>query len=148
VPVAGGEAARPDHAAWRVEVGRFRAAHPQRVFPLVVHLGRAAGPRVAVEVPWPVPVPYDDGLRFDLALALVERWLGQDEPESDGGAAYGWVGRVGDLHVHDEDVGWRFALHRAMGAYGRTPAGFRVVTKGGWLDPATGERKEWKRLRL
>jgi hypothetical protein len=49
---------------------------------------------------------------------------------------------------HDQDLAWHAAALRAFAAQGLPLAVFRVVTKGGWRDVRTGERREWRRLRL
>jgi hypothetical protein len=135
----------PDPVAsdWRMEVGRFRAREPRRVFPLAVHVGSPGGPRVQVEVPWPVPVSYDAGLRFDLVSALLERWEGNP-----GGHAFGWLTRPGVPELHDRDLEWHSDTGRAFGGHGLELLGFRAVTRTGWVDVRSGERQVWRRLRL
>jgi hypothetical protein len=135
----------PDSVAsdWRTEVGRFRARQPRRVFPLTIHVGSPGGPRVQVEVPWPVAMGYDAGLRFDLVSALLERWDGNP-----GGHAFGWLSRPGVPDLHDRDLEWHSATVRAFGGHGLQLLGFRAVTRTGWVDVLSGERRVWRRLRL
>lgn len=135
-----------DAAAWRLEVAQFRRDEPRRVFPLRLHVGHPAGARVRVDVPWPVPRSYDAGLCFDVADALLGRWLAERGPGP--AEAWCWVARPGVPALHDADLAWRLAAVRACGASAVALAGVRVVTKTGWLDVATGERRTWKRLRL
>ena len=101
------------------------------------------GDRLAVEVPWPAPAAYDHGLRFDLLVTLVERW-------ARGGhrAGFGWLTRPGVPEVHDVDLLWLAAASRAFGARGVDLLGFLALTRSGWIDVRSGERRTWKRLRL
>jgi hypothetical protein len=144
VPVPPASAAPDPDRAWRLEVGRFRDSRRARVFPMEVLVGEPSAARVGLEVPWPVPPEYDAGLRFDLALALVERWpLG---PAFRPPAA--WVARMGAPEPHDEDHLWHAAAVRAFAAHGWELDTFRVVTRAGWLDLRTGRTRTWVRLRL
>lgn len=137
------DAAASADAAWRLEVGRFRAEHPQRTFPMGVHLGEPAGPRLSFEVPWPVSEEYDAGLRLDLMSGLGASWAG-----AGCGRGSVWLARLGVPELHDQDVLWHAASLHALSAFGVRLDTFRVVTKSGWLDVRTGQRRTWKRLRL
>ncbi len=130
-------------AAYRLEVGRFRAGQRRRIFPMRVSLGVPAGRSVRTEVSWPVPDEYDAGLRFDVMCALVDAWRA-----SGGGEAYGWLTRPGGPEPHDRDLEWYAATAWACGAHGCDLLGFRVVTRNGWWDVLTGGSRAWKRLRL
>ncbi len=141
-------------AAWRREVGLFRAAYPRWTPPLAVHVGLPAGPRRTLEIPWPVPAEYDEGLRRDLAATLLAGWLDDLEVEGSGGVCEhmqrgcAWMSRPGAQDTHDQDHGWHAALSWAGGAHAVELTCFRVVTKAGWVDLRTGERRTWARLRL
>jgi hypothetical protein len=50
--------------------------------------------------------------------------------------------------LHDYDVAWHAAAQRSFGAHEVELLGFRAVTRSGWIDVRTGERRTWKRLRL
>jgi hypothetical protein len=50
--------------------------------------------------------------------------------------------------LHDVDLTWCSAARHAFGAHERTLACFRVVTRTGWVDVISGERRTWARLRL
>lgn len=148
--------AGPADLAFRTEVARLRAAERRRSFPLGVHVGAPDGPRSGLALPWPVPPEYDAGLRFDLADALVDDLLGQghDRPAGhqahDGRAeqpVWGWLTRPGVPRVHDRDLEWLSAVTRAVGAHGLPIAGFRAVTRTGWLDVVSGRSRTWRRLR-
>ena len=129
---------------FRAEVARFRAGERRRVFPATLHLGVPEGPRPSLQTPWPVPAEYDAGLRFDLAVALVDTLLPQWPVGED---PWAWLTRPGVPEVHDCDLGWLSAVWRALAAHGLALRGFRAVTRPGWLDPVTGESRTWKRLR-
>jgi len=95
---------------------------------------------VSWDVPWPHAREQDAGLRFDLADALLSR-RGSDEP-------FVWLTRPGTPVPHDLDHGWHAAFLRTAGAHEILLAGFRVVTRTGWYDVVSGERRVWKRLRV
>jgi hypothetical protein len=129
--------------ALRLEVGRFRAAERRRDFPTALHAGTPAGPRLRIEVT-ARPPHLDEGLRAELAVSLLDRAraaLGD-------AALHVWVTRRGVPERHDEDQLWYAAARWASASLDERLRGFFVVTKGGWLDVATGERRVWKRLRL
>ena len=66
----------------------------------------------------------------------------------DPAAASAWVSRPGATTLHDRDLEWYAACLQVFGAHRLRLAAFRAVTRSGWLDVATGERRVWKRLRL
>lgn len=134
----------PDEAAFRVEVARLRGCERRRTFPLGLHVGTPDGARRSLEVPWPVPAEYDAGLRFDLVDALVEALL---EDPLGTQSLWAWLTRPGVPEVHDRDLEWLSAAHRAVAAHGLQLAGFRAVTRTGWLDVVSGRHRTWKRLR-
>ena len=125
---------------FRAEVARLRSAERRRTFPLAVHVGTPSGTRLRLELPWPVPGEYDAGVRFDVMCALVD--------ELEGGSAWCWLTRPGVPEVHDVDLAWFSAASRAFGAHAVELAGFRAVTRTGWLDVVTGESRTWSRLRV
>ena len=141
VPV---RSAGADGVAFGAEVVRLRAVERRRRFPLGVHLGHPDGPRRGVELPWPVPAEYDVGLRFDVVDALVHALL-EDPPHE--GPVWAWSTRPGVPEMHDRDLEWCSVALRAVEAQALTFAGFRAVTRTGWLDVLSGERRTWKRLR-
>ena len=130
----------PHDPDFRAEVARLRSGERRRTFPLGVHVGMPGATRRGLDVPWPVPGEYDAGVRFDVMCALV------DELESR--AAWCWLTRPGVPEVHDVDLAWLSAAVRAFGAHAVELAGFRAVTKTGWLDVTTGESRTWSRLRV
>jgi hypothetical protein len=134
----------PVELSFRSEVSRLRAGERRRLFPLTLHIGTPDGAQQRLEVPWPMPSELDQGLRFDLADALVGA-LASSWPEEL--AAWGWVTRPGVPELHDYDLAWFSVVSRAMGAHGLALAGFRAVTRTGWLDVTSGAGRTWKRLR-
>ena len=129
-------------AAWRREVGEFRAREQRRRHPLGVHVGEPGGWRETVELPWPESSCSDAGLRLDVVTAL----LGRTDPAVT--AAHGWLTRPGAPEVHDADLAWHAAARHAWEVHGLVLSGFHALTRTGWVDVLTGEHRVWKRLRL
>jgi hypothetical protein len=111
-----------------------------------MHLGAPAGRRRSVEVPWPVPPDYDAGLRLDLIIGLLDGLVAAEPAEAPKCSA--WITRPGEPVLHDRDVEWGSAATHAFAAHGVRLLGFRTVTRSGWLDAMTGDRRVWRRLRL
>ena len=128
--------------AWRREVGAFRSAEQRRRHPLGLHVGAPDGGRESVELPWPEPDWYDAGLRLDVVAGL----LGRVDPAVE--AAHGWITRPGVPELHDADLAWCAAARHGWDVHGIVLVGFRAVTRTGWVDVLSGERRSWKRLRL
>jgi hypothetical protein len=124
----------------RLEVGRFREAQHRRRFDVEVHVGMLAGSRLSAPVPARDLGCYDRALRVDVLLGLLA-----DAP---GDTDTGWLTRPGVTRLHDEDITWCAAAAGAFGIVGRELTGFYAITREGWLDVRTGERRVWKRLRL
>ena len=136
-----GDAVDP-RAAWRREVGELRAREQRRRHPLGVHVGEPGGWREQVELPWPEPAWHDAGLRLDVVVALLDR----TDPALTG--THTWLSRPGSPALHDADLAWHAAAVHGCGVHGRALSGFHALTRTGWIDVVTGERREWKRLRL
>lgn len=124
----------------REEVGRFRARESRRVFDPAVHVGVPGGARLSFELPAREAPVADDALRIDVLSALVQR---ATVP-----CGYAWLTRPGVPDLHDLDLRWLAAAAVAFGCVGDRLEGFFAVTRTGWLDVRTGERRVWKRLRL
>ena len=124
----------------RLEVGRLRARESRRRFDAVVHVGVLGAEHVSCAVPAADPV-LDPGTRTDVVLRLLETW-----PASSGASV--WVARPGEPDLQDSDLTWLAAAGRAFATVGCEMDGFWTVTRTGWLDVRTGERRTWKRLRL
>lgn len=127
-------------ALLRTAVGQLRARETHRRFDAVVHVGRLGSDHVSCPVPAGDPV-LDAGTRTEVVLRLLETRHEQ-------GAASVWVTRPGEPDLQDSDLAWLSAAGRAFAAVGCRLDGFWSVTRTGWLDVRTGERRTWKRLRL
>ncbi len=125
----------------RTEVGRFRICEPRRRFPPAVHVGRPAGPRESAALT--ETKGYDAGLRADVVSRLLDL-LAWDLPEEPAA----WLTRPGDLEPQDVDLAWLAASHLAFAMHGRSLASYYVITRAGWLEMRSGQRRVWKRLRL
>ena len=120
-------------AGLRRAVLDLRVAHPRGWFAPLVRVGRP-GLRSGEH---PAAPPPDHGAATDLLAALLRR--ADEEPVT-------WLVRPGELTVHDLDARWSAAARAACEEAG-LPFTFVVVTRGGWWEPATGERHTWRRLR-
>ena len=126
--------------ALREEVGRLRARESRRVFDATVQVGVLAGTRDGFVVrAQDLPV-VDVALRTDVLSSLVE----QAPPAW----RTAWLVRSGTPDLHDQDLHWWAAARTAFGIHARPLDGFYVITRYGWRDVASGETREWKRLRL
>jgi hypothetical protein len=126
-------------AGLRLEVGRLRQRERRRRFGPEVHLGEPGVDSVALRLEEVDGPALDAALRTDLAARLV------------GAATRGdtaWLVRPGAPDPHDLDLAWLAALRMAAGMHGVRLTRFFAVTRYGWLDVASGERRVWKRLRL
>jgi hypothetical protein len=145
----------------RLEVGRLRAGERRRRFDTVVHLGRLGEAHRACSVPVPSGDPVlrlvlDPGTRTDVVARMLET---QHENEHANATEHAnaaeearrssvWLTRPGEPVVQDEDLAWLSAAFRAFDALGWHLDRFWSVTRTGWLDVRTGDRRTWKRLRL
>ena len=124
-------------AVLRREVGLFRAGERRRRFPAALHLGELGGTRLSMVLPASLS---DPALAFDLVDTL---------PTPDVARARDvWLTRPGVPELHDQDLLWLTAADGVLGARGVRLRSFHAVTRTGWLDVRTGERRTWKRLRL
>jgi len=127
-------------ARLRLEVGRFRASQRRRVFDTAIQVGSIAAERVAVTIPARQAGQVDRQVRVDLFSALLE--------EAAADATHAWTARPGPAELLPEDIAWMVGAEAAFGAAGRTLEGCYAITRYGWVDVRTGERRVWKRLRL
>jgi hypothetical protein len=109
------------------------AGERRRHFPAVLHVGTPEGgvSRVVDDQSW------DAGLRADVAGAVLHRA---------GPAVTAWVTRPGDLVLQDVDAAWLGPLLRSA-EENDVDLTYVVVTRHGWVDPRSGVRREWRRLR-
>ena len=105
----------------------------RRHFPAVLHVGTPGGDAAMVvdDRDW------DAGLRADIAGAALG---------AAGGAATAWVTRPGGLELQDVDADWLGPLLRSAEETGIDLV-YVVVTRHGWIDPRSGVRREWRRIR-
>jgi hypothetical protein len=129
-------------ALLRLEVGRLRREEPRHRFDTVVHVGRLGGEHCTCSVPIADLEVLDAGTRTEVISRLLEV-----DPAPEGPAGV-WVTRAGEPHLQDDDLAWHAAARLAFGALDRPLEGVWTVTRTGWLDVRTGERRTWKRLRL
>jgi hypothetical protein len=137
---------RETHLALREAVLDFRETDHRRRPPPTVHVG-VPGHHHACFVDEP-GTGTDAALAADVVGALLQRsrrelvaLLGTSPP-----VPLTWLTRAGALAAHDADVLWSGATRVAYDEAG-LDATFVVVTRDGWLDPVTGARREWRRLR-
>jgi hypothetical protein len=127
---------RHTHRVLRAATLELVEGESRHRFPTVIHAGEPGrsvrhvdDPRVA-----------DDGLRADVAVALLRRASALSP------RPFLWLTRPGELSPHDDDLRWLGPTSWAGAALG-SPVRLVVVTRRGWFDPVTGVRREWRRLR-
>lgn len=118
---------------------RFKGGERRRNFPATVYVGPLPGAPGAAAYRVGPADGLDDALRTDIVGALLTR-------AGELAAPVCWLTRVGEPVPHDLDVEWSFAARQAFAERG-VPGCFLVLTKRGWYEPGTGERRTWKRLR-
>ncbi len=128
------------HGNLRREVGLLRLRESRRRFDATVGVGSLGGERQSFVVRAQDLPAVDPALRTDVVSPLVGLF--------DAGPLAGWVTRPGTPDLHDVDLQWLAAATAAFGIHGRPMQGFYAITRAGWLDVRTGERRVWKRLRL
>jgi hypothetical protein len=106
----------------------------RRHFPAVLHVGTPGGPTTRVED----DRHWDGGLRADIAGAVL--------PVGDRPSATAWLTRPGSLVLQDVDADWLGPLLRSA-EESEVDLVYVVVTRHGWVDPRTGVRREWRRIR-
>lgn len=105
----------------------------RRHVPTRLHVG-VPGARVATVTDDP---GWDHGLRTEMLGALLR--AGHDPP-------WVWVTRSGPLSLQDVDAAW-LGPAVAAAAERAVDIAYVVVTRHGWIDPRSGLRQEWKRIR-
>jgi hypothetical protein len=85
--------------------------------------------------------PGDHAIRADVLAAMLQRVR-----RVAGAVPLVWLTRAGPLDLQDVDAAWLAAARTAASEAGITLT-MVVVTRRGWVDPRTGVRREWKRLR-
>ena len=131
----------PRPARLRLAVAAFRTGESRRRCPPCLHVGVLGGSSDAAVFEESRAEPLDADLRREVGAALLSRaLLLTDKPDI-------WLTRSGHLTTHDVDLDWLAACASAAGEADLAPA-FVVVTRRGWYDPRTLQRREWARLRL
>ena len=105
----------------------------RRHFPAVLHVGTPGGAGSCGED----DRDWDAGLRADIAGAAL-RAVGR--------TATAWLTRPGGLVLQDVDAAWLGPLLRSA-EENDVDLVYVVVTRHGWVDPRTGVRREWRRIR-
>jgi hypothetical protein len=105
----------------------------RRHVPAELHVGVPGGltRSVADDPGW------DSGLRTEIAGAVLR---------AAGDPPWVWVTRSGPLALQDVDVAWLRAT-LAAAAERQVDVVYVVVTRHGWVDPRSGLRREWRRIR-
>lgn len=129
---------RPTHAALRRAVLDLRVSERRKQFPPVLHVGIPGG--LVLHLAHHCEGPVEHGLRADLVAACLRRArTATPEPLV-------WLTRTGGFVLEDPDAAWLSAARSAYAEAG-VPLTMVVVTRRGWWDPRSGDRREWKRLR-
>jgi len=135
----------PTRELLRLEVGRLRRRESRRRFDTVVSIGWLDGVRHSRAVPAAAGPLLDPGTRSEVVARLLEELTvaADDRQQVDA-----WLERPGEPVLEDEDLRWLSSASRAFEASGMELDRFWAVTRTGWLDVRTEERRTWKRLRL
>ena len=108
-------------------------------YPPLLHVGVPGG---AEEVFTLVPGdPTDHAIRADVLAAMIQRGR-----RVSGAVPLVWLTRSGPLDLQDVDAAWLAAARTATAEAG-VALTMVVVTRHGWMDPRSGVRRTWKRLR-
>jgi hypothetical protein len=122
-----------DRRLLRTAVRELAGTDRRRRIPPVLHVGVPGGATalVADDPLW------DHGLRTEIVGAVLR---------ARGDPPWVWVTRSGPLALQDVDAAWLAPTLAAAAERGVDPA-YVVVTRHGWLDPRSGLRQEWRRIR-
>jgi hypothetical protein len=114
-------------------------AERRRGYPPVLHVGVPGGTEELFALG--PDEPADHAIRADAVAALLQRGR-----RATGAVPLVWLTRTGPLDLQDVDAAWLSAARTAAAEAG-IELTLVVVTRRGWLDPRSGVRREWKRLR-
>ena len=126
---------RPTALLLREAVRRHAAGEHRRRFAPLVHVGR---PGVREQCVGAAVHGTDHALRTDLMAALLAR--------ARDAAPLVWLTRPGELETHDVDAAWLTAALAASAEADRDLS-WVVVTRHGWWDPRSDQRRTWQRIR-
>lgn len=133
MPVLSAPLSVSDGRTLRQAVLDLATADRRRHIPPALHLGVPGGPALTI----PDDRAWDHALRSEIAGAALR---------ATGDVPWAWVTRSGPLAVQDVDAAWLRAVVTAA-AEREVDVAFVVVTRHGWLDPRSGLRREWLRIR-
>ncbi|MGB0099246.1 MAG: hypothetical protein WBP61_03105 [Nocardioides sp.] len=111
----------------------------RRGFPALLHVGLPGGTEEVFALR--PEDPSDHALRADVLAAMLQR-----SRRVAGAVPMVWLTRSGPLDLQDVDAAW-LASARTATAEARLALTLVVVTRQGWMDPRSGVRRQWKRLR-
>jgi len=129
---------RPLHVQLRRAVLDHATTEHRHRFAPLIHVGSPGGPEEVFAVASGERL--DQALRTDVVAALVRR------VRRPGVVPMIWLTRPGGFELQDLDALW-LAAARAATAEAGIGLTLVVVTRHGWVDPRSGVRREWKRLR-
>jgi hypothetical protein len=133
---------RPLQVALRRAVLAHARRERRRIHPVLLHVGwPGAHEEVFATEPGDA---LDHALRQDVVAALLRG--AQRRAPVVGEPPLLWLTRPGPLEVGDVDLAW-LASARGAAAEAGVALTFVAVNRHGWLDPRSGVRREWKRLR-
>ena len=108
----------------------------RRTYPALLHVGVPGGSEEVAAA----DDALDHALRADVVAALLQR------TRRPGFVPMLWLTRPGPPELQDVDLQW-LASARTASAEAGVGLTLVVVTRRGWVDPRSGVRREWKRLR-
>lgn len=114
-------------------------AERRRGYPPLVHVGFPGGSEEVFALR--PEDPGDHAVRADVLAAMLQR-----ARRVAGAVPLVWLTRAGPLDLQDVDAAWLSSARTAAGEAGIILT-MVVVTRHGWVDPRSGVRREWKRLR-
>jgi hypothetical protein len=119
------------------------ASEPRRRHVPLLHVGRRSAHGIEAETIHAIRGEdrTDHALRADIVAAMVRRVRAQAPA-----APLVWLTRGGAPEVQDVDADWLAGATQAFGEAG-LPLVFVIVGRHGWLDPRSGVRRAWVRLR-
>lgn len=133
---------RPLYIVLRRAVADHAARERRRIHPALLHVGWPGGPEDVFVIGGGEEL--DHALRCDVVAALLH--TARRHAPVAGAVPMLWLTRSGPLEVGDLDLAW-LAAARSASAEAALDLVLVVVTRRGWLDPRTGVRRDWKRLR-
>lgn len=122
----------------RAALDHARTEH-RRGYPPLLHVGVPGGAEEVFALT--TGDPADHAIRADVLAAMLQRGR-----RVAGAVPMVWLTRAGPLDLQDVDAAW-LASARTATAEAGVQLTMVVVTRHGWMDPRSGVRRQWKRLR-